>query len=226
VELTYLGLSCLRLRGREVEVVVDPLPERTARPPRTQPDILVYTSGAADPESLRARAGQPQVVRGPGEYELRGVRITGIAAQASQTTRARLADAGNGGAPAAEALTIMRVEVDDVSVVALGRLCAALTEDQLERLGHVDVLAVPVGGGDALGASEATRLVNAVEPAVVVPVRYHVAGLPGEYEPVERFAKEMGLAEGWRAQPRLSLTGSASSNEDTAVVVLEPRAAT
>src|SRR5437660_1969283 len=119
----------------------------------------------------------------------------------------------------------MRVEVDDVRVAALGRLTRQLSETEVDALGHVDVLAVPVGGGDALSAVEATRVVNAVEPAVVVPVRYRVAGLPGEYEGVERFAKEMGLSEGWSAQPRLSLTGSSGSSDETRVVVLEPRAA-
>ena len=84
---------------------------------------------------------------------------------------------------------------------------------------------MPVGGGDALNAVEAARLVNALEPAYVVPVRYAVSGIPGEYEPVERFAKEMGLAEGWTPQPKINLTGSVSNVEETRVVVLEARGA-
>ena len=203
MELTFVGLSCVRLRGRDVEVVIDPIPPgRSSRPPRVNPDIVVRTEGDGDLSLLRVAEGRPQEVSGPGEYELRGVSVVGVAAGDT---------------------TIMRVEVDEVRVCALGRLRRQLAEHEIDALGHVDVLAVPVGGGDALEAQAAARLVNALEPAIVVPVRYAVAGLAGDYDPVDRFAKEMGLAEGWAPQPKLNLTGSLPTTEDTRVVILEPR---
>lgn len=204
MEITYLGLSCVRLRGREADVLLDPLPAGV-RAPRLTPDIIVATEGELDTSLLRAAEGRPQTVRGPGEYEVRGVRVLGIATP--------------GG------VTVMRVEVDDVRVVAVGRLHSRLSEEVIDALGHVDVLALPVGGGDALGAVDAAGLVQAIEPAYVVPVRYAIAGLPGEYDDVERFAKEMGLPEGWSTQPKINLTGSVAAGEDTRVVVLEPRLA-
>ncbi|TMC49016.1 MAG: MBL fold metallo-hydrolase [Chloroflexi bacterium] len=205
MELTYIGLSCLRLRGRDVQVVIDPIPQGSVSGlPRLTPDVIVRTEGSIDPALLRHRQGQPQEVGGPGEYELRGVSVFGMAVDGT---------------------TVMRVEVDDVRVASLGRLRRQLSEDEIDALGHVDVLAVPVGGGDALGASDATRLVNAVEPAIVVPVRYHVAGLPGEYDGVEKFAKEMGLSEGWAPQAKLNLTGGAGASDEPRVVILEARAA-
>ena len=205
MELTFVGLSCVRLRGRDVEVVIDPIPPGvSSRPPRVNPDIVVRTEGSGDLALLRLAEGRPQEVSGPGEYELRGVSVFGVAADTL--------------------ITIMRVEVDDVRVCALGRLRRQLAEHEIDALGHVDVLAVPVGGGDSLEAQAAARLVNALEPAIVVPVRYAVAGLEGEYDPVDRFAKEMGLAEGWAPQPKLNLTGSLPAAEETRVVVLEPRA--
>ena len=206
MEVTFVGLSCVRLRGRDVTVVIDPIPPGSAPGlPKLAPDVVVRTEGATDFSALRPADGRPQEVSGPGEYELRGVRVFGL--------------------PAGDT-TIMRVEVDDVRVVALGRWHRQLQESEIEALGHVDVLLAPVGGGDACTATEAAKLVNAVEPAIVVPVRYQVAGLPGEYDSVDRFAKEMGLAEGsWAAQPKLNLTGTSGSVEETRVVVLEPRAA-
>jgi L-ascorbate metabolism protein UlaG (beta-lactamase superfamily) len=201
MELTYLGLSCLRLRGRDIEVIVDPLPGGT-RGTKLTPDIVVRTEGDTDPTRLRPHPGRPQEVSGEGEYEIRGVTIRGITA-----------------AP----VTLMRVEVDDVCVLAVGRLHRQLTEDEVDAIGHVDVLALPVGGGDALGATEATKVVNALEPGIVVPVRYRVPGIPGEYEEVERFVKEMGLAEGWMPQAKLNITGAMGATEETRVVVLEAR---
>ena len=205
MELTFVGLSCVRLRGRDVQVVIDPIPPGTAPGlPKLTPDIVVRTEGATDFAALRPAEGRPQEVSGPGEYELRGVRVFGL--------------------PAGET-TIMRVEIDDVRIAAVGRLRRALTEDEIEALGHVDVLLTPVGDVDACNATEAAKLVAAVEPAIVVPVRYAVPGLPGEYEPVDKFAKEMGLADdAWTPQPKLNLTGSSGTVEETRVVVLEARA--
>jgi len=205
MEVTFLGLSCVRLRGRDVQVLVDPIPPGTAPGlPKLTPDVVVSTEGTTDFSALRPAEGRPQLVSGPGEYELRGVRVFGMPAGAT---------------------TIMRIEVDDVRVAAVGRLRRQLTEDEIESLGHVDVLLAPVGGDDAYTAAEAAKLVSAIEPAIVVPVRYAVPGLPGSFEPVEKFAKEMGLADGaWTAQPKLNLTGSSGTVDETRVVVLEARA--
>jgi len=205
MEITFVGLGCVRLRGRDVQVVIDPIPPGTVPGlPKLTPDIVVRTEGTTDFASLRPAEGRAQEVSGPGEYELKGVRVFGLPAGAT---------------------TIMRVEVDDVRIAAVGRLRRQLTEDEIEALGHVDVLLAPVGGDDAATATEAAKLVSAIEPAIVVPVRYAVPGLPGEYDTVDRFAKEMGLAEGsWTPQPKLNLTGSSGTVDETRVVVLEPRA--
>jgi L-ascorbate metabolism protein UlaG (beta-lactamase superfamily) len=207
VEISYLGLSCLRLRGRDVQVLVDPPATTLPGLGRAQPDLVVRTDGATVPERLRPREGQPQEVSGPGEYEARGVSIRGIPVGAT---------------------TIMRIEIDDVRVAALGRLDRQLTEEEVDSLGRVDVLAVPVGGVDALGAVAATKVVNAIGPGIVVPVRYRSPGVAGsgDYEPLDRFAREMGIADGGMApQPKLSLTGSPGVAEDTRLVILEPRGA-
>ena len=207
MEITYLGLSCLRLRGRDVQVLVDPPATTLPGLGRSHPDIIVRTEGEAIPDRLRPRDGHAQEVSGPGEFEVRGVTIRGLPA---------------GGT------TIMRIEVDEVCVATLGRLDRQLTEDEVDELGRVDVLAVPVGGVDALGAVAATKVVNAIAPSIVVPVRYRSSAVEGsgDYEPLDRFAKEMGLTEETLpTQPKLSLTGAMGTAEETRVVILEPRGA-
>ena len=202
MELTYHGHSCIRLRGKEMTVVIDP--PQTALPGLAKGTVglIVRTEGTTDPAKLRPRDGEVQEVAGPGEFEIGGVSILGL--KAGETT-------------------VMRVAVDEVRVVAAGRLRRQLTEEEIDGLGHVDVLVIPVGGGDALGAIEAAKLVNAVEPSIVVPARYG-ASVGGEYDPVGKFAQEMGLAEGtWEAQPRLVLSGSSGETDETRVVFLEAR---
>src|SRR6202011_1060750 len=143
MEVTYHGLSCIRLRGREATVLIDP--PQTALPglARSAPDIIVRTEGATDPEKLRAREGHAQEVSGPGEFEVRGVGIFGV--------------------PAGET-TLMRVEIDDVTVVSAGRLARQLSEEEIDALGHVLLGVVPQEERDALTAVEATKLATALEP--------------------------------------------------------------
>jgi len=203
MELTFHGRSCIRIRGRDATVVVDP-PAGQPAGSRAVPDIVVRTDGETDPDKLRPAAGRPQEVSGPGEFEVRGVGIFGM--------------------PAGETM-LMRIEVDDVRVVAAGRLARQLQEDEIDALGRVDVLVVPVGGGDSLSATDATKVVNAVEPAIVVPVRYRLDDEQDQqYDTVDKFAKEMGLPEGgWELQPKLNLSGPPADGEDTRVVILEAR---
>lgn len=208
MEITYLGLSCIRLRGHDVQVLVDPPATTLPGLGRTPPDIIVRTEGETVSELLRPRPGQPQEVSGPGEFEVRGVTVHGLPAGA---------------------VTIMRIVIDEICVAALGRLDRQLTEDEVDELGRVDVLAVPVGGVDALSAVAATQVVNAIAPAIVIPVRYRSGGVAGtgDYDPLDRFAKEMELTDGaLPAQPKLSLTGIMGAAEETRVVILEPRSGT
>jgi L-ascorbate metabolism protein UlaG (beta-lactamase superfamily) len=206
MELTYLGLSCIRLRGRDTQVIVDPPDGQLPGFSKTGPDLIVRTEGRTDPQMLRHREGKGQEIAGAGEFEVRGITVRGV-------------DTGDG-------RTIMRVEIDDVGVVSAGRLDRQLTEEEIDALGHVDVLVVPVGGGDALAPSAATKLVNSLSPAIVVPVRYRSPASPGsgELEPVETFTKEMGIADdAWEAQPKLNLNGTMTGADDSRVVILEPR---
>ncbi len=206
MEITYLGGSCVRLRGREAQVVIDPPEGHLPGLTRSGPDLVVRTEGRTDPAMLRPRPGRGQEIAGPGEFEVRGVAVRGV-------------DTGDG-------RTLVRVEIDDVRVVSVGRLERQLSEEEIDALGHVDVLVLPVGGGDALAPAAATKLVNALAPAIVVPVRYRSATSPGSgaYEPVETFAKEMGLADdAWQAQAKLSLNGAMAGSDGSRVVILEAR---
>lgn len=203
MEVTYHGLSCVRLRGREMTVLLDPPQAQLPGLARGSVGLVVRTQGATDADALRPRDGHVQEIAGPGEFEVRGVSVLGVPA---------------------EGATVMRVTVDEVRVVSTGKLHRQLSEDQIDALGRVDVLVLPVGGGDALAAGDAAKLVRALEPAIVVPSRYRATGGTAEYEPVETFAKEMGLVEGsWQTQPRLSLSGASPDSDETHVVILETR---
>ena len=201
MELTYHGRTCIRLRGREAQVIVDP-PE-TANLSKIGPDIVIRTAGATDAALLKPREGHPQEVAGAGEFEVRGVAVHALPAAAG---------------------TIASIEVDDVRVLTVASLDRQLTEDEIDQFGHVDVLVLPVGGAGALSAQDACKLAREVEPAIVVPVRYREgsSGTDG-FESLQTFTREMGVQGEIAPQPKLSLTGSMPSSDEMRLVVLEPR---
>ena len=207
MELTYHGHSCIRLRGREMTVVIDP-------PQTALPGLAKGTLGHHRPHRGHHRPGQASPARrraarrsrGPGEFEIGGVSILGLAAGET---------------------TVMRVSVDDVRVVAAGRLRRQLSEEEIDSLGHVDVLVIPVGGGDALGAIEAAKLVNAVEPSIVVPARYG-AGRRRRVRPGRQVRPGDGARRRDAGRPsRVSCSPArAARPTETRVVFLEARALT
>jgi L-ascorbate metabolism protein UlaG (beta-lactamase superfamily) len=88
-----------------------------------------------------------------------------------------------------------------------------------EALGEVDVLLIPVGGGESLNASQAAEVVSLLEPHIVIPMHYQVPDTALKLESVSRFLKEMGLD---KVVPQEVFKVSRSGlPEETQVVLLE-----
>ena len=109
----------------------------------------------------------------------------------------------------------------DVTIAHLGDMAKVPTQTRIEALEQVDVLLVPVGGGNSLNAAQAAELVSMLEPRIVVPMHYHVPGLKTELNDVDRFLKEMGVSRP-DEESTMKVTQSAIS-EETRVVLLAPK---
>jgi len=121
------------------------------------------------------------ILEGPGEYEVGPYTIRGIAA-------GRMLDGGSGAN-----VTIYRIEIGDVIVGVLGNISSELNDDQLEALGVIDILITPIGGGGyTLDATDAIKVIKAIEPKAVVPIHYANNALKYEVpqETSERFERE------------------------------------
>jgi len=130
------------------------------------------------------RSDAKLVIEGPGEYEVGDFSIRGVAAQ-------RHVDASNGELAA----TIYRVEVQDVRIAILGNIAESITEDQLEAIGVIDMLIIPVGGGGyTLDATAAVNLVRRFDPKAVIPVHYADTALTYEVpqDELSVFTSELG----------------------------------
>ena len=212
MDLTWLGHSCFRLRGKNAVAVTDPYPNTIGlKLQKLEADVVTVSHHHDNHFNLGALRDGYRLVDGPGEYEVAGITILGVP---SFHDRVRGEERGRN--------TIYAVEVDDVRVCHLGDLGHRLGDDDLEALGTVDVLLAPVGGGSALDAVGAAEVVRQIEPRVVVPMHYAVPGLNRQLESADRFLKEMGVTE-VTTLPRLSIQATTGDVETTRVVVLEPR---
>ena len=182
MDISYLGAGCVKLSGKSLTVVCDPYEAASGLPAVSAKAELVTVSG---PEGLGRVAGAQQVFDSPGEYEIKGVTVVGVPA------RLHIDEDGQRG-------TVFGFAMDGVGVVVTGNIAGKLDDREIERLGKIDVLVVPVGGhGLTLDAEGAAELVSQLEPSYVVPVHFDDGktkyAVP--QDGVGEFLKEMGASE-------------------------------
>jgi L-ascorbate metabolism protein UlaG (beta-lactamase superfamily) len=114
--------------------------------------------------------------------------------------------------------TVYNLEIEGVNIVHLGDLGQILEEDQLEEIGSVDVLMIPVGGVYTIDAKDAARVVAQLDPKIVIPMHYKLDDLKVDLEPLDNFLKEMSV-ENVAPLPKLSITKD-KLPEEMQVIVL------
>lgn len=190
MDITYLGHSSFKLRGKHATVVTDPYGGMVGIPfpKHTAADIVTVSHDHEDHNAAWLLEGNPFVVRGPGEYEIKGVGIVGTGVYHDDTGGSKRG--GN---------TIYRIELDGISLVHLGDLGHELNASQVDSLDGVDILLVPVGGVYTISSATAAKVVHEIEPSVVIPMHYNKPGLDqkafGDLTGVDAFLKEMGKTD-------------------------------
>lgn len=212
MDITFLGHDCFRLRGREVSLVTDPFgPAYGVLPPRFTAEIVTVSHNHEGHNYVDGVEGVVRVLYGPGEYEVRNVLIAGVATYHDDK---RGQEAGRN--------TVYVVELDDIRVCHLGDLGHLLTAEQVDEIGTVDVLLVPVGGR-VLSPARVAEVISQLEPSLVIPMNYTHSLEPGRDEALARFCHEMGVTD-YTPEPRLSVTKSNLPSE-TQIRILNPTAA-
>jgi len=210
MEITWMGHSCFIIKGKGATLVTDPYDES-----------IGFTLGKLKANVVTSSHPHPghgfttgvedgaKIVKGPGEYEVAGVFITG-----TPTFHDDEKGASRG------KNTVYLIEMEDITLCHLGDLGHALSTGQVEEISSADILMVPVGGVSTIDASAAAEIVRQLEPRLVIPMHFHSEGLKFQLDPVDKFLKEMGIKADVAAELKLTVT-KASLPEETRVVLLE-----
>ncbi len=212
MEISWLGHSCFRIKGKGVTVVTDPYPNDVGYSlGKPVADIVTLSHHHPRHSYVEGIGDMPKVVAGPGEYEIASVLISGIP---TFHDNERGSKRGKN--------TVYLMEVDEVMVCHLGDVGHVPSQGQVEEMSGVEVLLVPVGGVSTLNAVAAAETVRLLDPRIVIPMHFKTAALTCELESVDGFLKEMGVKE-TAAQPKLSVSKSGLPSVTQVIVLDYPR---
>lgn len=216
MDITYLGHSSFKLKGKQGTVITDPFDSSVGFPfPSASADVVTVSHMHGDHNNTKgvsgtARRENPWLVTAAGEYEVAGISVFGYETFHDATEGK---DRGKN--------TVYKIVLDGLTVVHLGDLGHPLSNGLLETLGNVDVLLCPVGGGFTIDPEAATEVIQSIEPSYIIPMHYKTdthAAMFADIKTVEEFQKEYGVT----AEPVASLTVSSGSAPDqTTLVVLK-----
>ncbi len=210
MEISWHGLSCFRLTERGMATVVtDPYDHNSVgfAPLKLRGEIVTVSHDAPGHNFVTSVKGRTRVITGPGEFEIGGVFITGV--QTNRKSKRSTNELRN---------TLYVFDYDGITVAHLGDLQKVPSQTEIENLGGVNVVLVPVGDGKSLNASKAAEIVSLLEPGIVIPMHYQVPESNLELAPLNRFLNEMGVGE-VEPIPTLKITRSSVPNEARVVVL-------
>jgi len=208
MQITWHGLSCFKITetrtGGEVTIVTDPFENEGGHkmPRNLTADLVVSSHDHPRHRNLEAVGGTPFVVTGPGEFEVKDAFVTGVA------TYHDMVEGKEKGTN-----TMFYITVGGVHMVYLGDLKHTLDERHLTEFHDIDVLFIPVGGGDVLDARQAAEVVAQLEPRVIIPMHY---------DDITPFLKAMAATKP-EVLPKLKLTVKDLPQDETKIILLDPQ---
>jgi L-ascorbate metabolism protein UlaG (beta-lactamase superfamily) len=209
LDINWLGHSCFRIKGKEAVIITDPFdPSIGYSLKKASADIVTISHFHPGHSHTDVIDGDFKIIRSPGEYEQKGVYITGIAS---------FHDSIEGSERGKN--TVYIIEIDGVTICHLGDIGHLPSSHMEEEIGEVGILFIPVGGFSTIDSSIASDAVRSLSPKIIIPMHYKTPKLTRELDPVDNFLSKLGVKE-VVAQPRLTINRS-TLPVSTQVVVLE-----
>ncbi len=213
MEITWYGHSCFRINERGMAAVVtDPYdPEVIGIDPgKLRAEVVTISCDHPAHNHLKAIRGKAFEITGPGEYEIGGVFITGVRINGRKSKQGD-EDIRN---------TVYVIDYNGIKVAHLGELQNVPSQTEVEGLGEVNVVLVPIGGQTSLNAAKAAEVISLLEPSIVIPMHYGMTDSLIKLDPLSKFLKEMGLTE-VETEETVKLSSVNVLPEETQVMVLD-----
>ena len=181
--ISWFGQSCFRIEAKEGSILTDPFAKEIGlKQPRIKDDVITVSHQHFDHNNVGDANPEAFIIQNPGEYEKQGIAVRGIAS---------FHDDKQGAERGPNTIYIYKAE--DMTICHLGDLGHLLADAQVEAIGDIDVLMIPVGGTYTLDAKTAAAVIGQIEPKIIIPMHYKVPGLEVMLDGVEKFIKELGL---------------------------------
>jgi hypothetical protein len=214
MNIQYYGDFCFKITtkpgGRatdDIVIVIDPCEKDTGlRAPQGQIDLVLKTHSS---EKDRDLPEETNLFDCPGEYDVRGIPIFGLPSFRDEESGALRGKN-----------TLFTLQSEDIVLCHLGALGHELSLNTIEKLGHIDILFVPVGNKDTLAIKHLDELVRKIEPAIVIPMHYKFPGFETESEDEKEFCKHVGNCPE-TSLPKLTLKKKDLEGKNMEVVLLE-----
>jgi L-ascorbate metabolism protein UlaG (beta-lactamase superfamily) len=194
MQIIWKGQSCFQIisqanKNSQIFIVIDPFDEQIGlKVPKLQADILLISHSHYDHNNkkavLPAREGEtPFLIEGPGEYEVKGIFVEGIHSWHDEKEGAERG-----------ANTIFVIEAEELKICHLGDFGQKeLSEEQVEEIGDIDILLIPVGGKYTIDGKGAQKVISQIEPKIVIPMHYQIPKLKIKLDPLDSLLKVMGV---------------------------------
>ena len=177
--INLYGEGCFRIQFKEAAILTDPLDANLSglKAPRIKADIIIKTLIGLPPEQMPK--GEEFLIYTAGEYEIKNIFIKGKTIT------------GESGEKFLK--TIYLIEAEDLKILNLGHLSNPL-DPKLFADEEIDVLVIPAGGEPFLDIKESAKLINQLEPKIVIPSFYKITGLKRKAGELKDFLKEFGVS--------------------------------
>ncbi len=209
--ITYLGHLSVGIKSGDVYTVVNPFDKATVgfNFKKTDANITLISKDDSDCNNVSPISGETYVVKGPGEYEVKGVMVMGYPMLEGDEIKKSVN-------------TIYKIDADGINICHLGALSRKLTDKEFDDIGSVDVLVLPVGDDMYVDTKVATEIINRIEPSYVIPVAYADPSYSSKFAnlaPIEKFLESMGASKP-EVQSSLKLQPSDIDEEGEGITVV------
>jgi len=216
VQIKWYGQSCFEVKTKDTIIVFDPYSDDIGlKLPELSADIVLVSHEHFDHNNVGAVKGRekekPFVISSPGEYEISDFYISGISS---------FHDKSEGKERGLN--TIYTVSGEDIKFCHLGDLGTGLSDEDLEKIGDVDILFVPVGGVYTISAEEALSVINQIDPKIVIPMHYKISGLNANLDGLNEFASQVKISD-LEGQDVLDIKKADLPAEEREIVVLKAK---